>query len=327
MESIRAADGLRARRGHVVADAQFAANSQPLPQRASRRRTPLANLAPPWAASCPIDRASTTSRGAVGWPSCTGRCWPTALTPVSTFARLGRGPYSFLLESVVGGEKWAAYSFLGVRPRAVFRARGRQGGDPAARGRRLRGRRAARGGRSLRRAGRAGAGAAGGRAARAAPLLRRRRGLAGLRRRSLVRAAARAGARRAGAARGLLRADRHRRHLRQPARHLQGGGLGGRGRGRSRSRLRRRLRPHRGGAGPPGRALAAAAPPLDVSAASTRQPARAACRAPPRAASRPTCAGCRSTSRPATPSRSCSRSASTSPAGASIPSTSTGCCA
>ncbi len=48
-----------------------------------------------------------------------------SLTPVSAFARLGRGPYSFLLESVVGGEKWAAYSFLGVRPRAVFRARGR----------------------------------------------------------------------------------------------------------------------------------------------------------------------------------------------------------
>ena len=49
-----------------------------------------------------------------------------ALTPVSTFARLGRGPYSFLLESVVGGEKWAAYSFLGVRPRAVLRARAGQ---------------------------------------------------------------------------------------------------------------------------------------------------------------------------------------------------------
>src|SRR5919205_630787 len=47
-----------------------------------------------------------------------------ALTPVSTYARLGRGPYSFLLESVVGGEKWAAFSFVGVRPRAVFRARG-----------------------------------------------------------------------------------------------------------------------------------------------------------------------------------------------------------
>jgi anthranilate synthase component 1 len=45
-------------------------------------------------------------------------------TPVSVFAKLGRGPYSFLLESVVGGEKWAAYSFAGVRPRAVIRAKG-----------------------------------------------------------------------------------------------------------------------------------------------------------------------------------------------------------
>jgi anthranilate synthase component 1 len=45
-------------------------------------------------------------------------------TPVSAYAKLGRGPYSFLLESVVGGDKWAAYSFVGVRPRAVLRARG-----------------------------------------------------------------------------------------------------------------------------------------------------------------------------------------------------------
>jgi anthranilate synthase component I len=45
-------------------------------------------------------------------------------TPVSAYAKLGRGPYSFLLESVVGGEKWAAYSFVGVKPRAVIRARG-----------------------------------------------------------------------------------------------------------------------------------------------------------------------------------------------------------
>jgi anthranilate synthase component 1 len=45
-------------------------------------------------------------------------------TPVSLFAKLGRGPYSFLLESVVGGEKWAQYSFAGVRPRAVIRAKG-----------------------------------------------------------------------------------------------------------------------------------------------------------------------------------------------------------
>src|ERR1700735_5205632 len=49
-------------------------------------------------------------------------------TPVSAYAKLGRGPYSFLLESVVGGDKWAAYSFVGVRPRAVVRARGEKAG-------------------------------------------------------------------------------------------------------------------------------------------------------------------------------------------------------
>jgi anthranilate synthase component 1 len=43
-------------------------------------------------------------------------------TPVSAYAKLGRNPYSFLLESVVGGQKWAAYSFLGVAPRAVIKA-------------------------------------------------------------------------------------------------------------------------------------------------------------------------------------------------------------
>ncbi len=54
------------------------------------------------------------------------RLWlADADTPVSVFAKLGRGPYSFLLESVVGGEKWAAYSFAGVRPRAVVRAKGK----------------------------------------------------------------------------------------------------------------------------------------------------------------------------------------------------------
>ena len=46
-------------------------------------------------------------------------------TPVSLFAKLGREPYSFLLESVVGGEKWAQYSFAGVKPRAVIRAKGK----------------------------------------------------------------------------------------------------------------------------------------------------------------------------------------------------------
>jgi anthranilate synthase component I len=44
-------------------------------------------------------------------------------TPVSAYAKLGRTPYSFLLESVVGGETWAAYSFIGVQPLAVLRCR------------------------------------------------------------------------------------------------------------------------------------------------------------------------------------------------------------
>ena len=34
-------------------------------------------------------------------------------TPLSAYLRLRPGPYSFLLESVEGGEKWARYSFLG----------------------------------------------------------------------------------------------------------------------------------------------------------------------------------------------------------------------
>src|SRR6185436_5956241 len=41
-------------------------------------------------------------------------------TPVSAYAALGADEHSFLLESVVGGETWAAYSFVGVAPRAVL---------------------------------------------------------------------------------------------------------------------------------------------------------------------------------------------------------------
>ena len=42
-------------------------------------------------------------------------------TPVSAYAALGAAEHSFLLESVVGGATWAAYSFVGVAPRAVVR--------------------------------------------------------------------------------------------------------------------------------------------------------------------------------------------------------------
>lgn len=46
-------------------------------------------------------------------------------TPVSAFLKLGGTP-SFLLESVVGGEKWARYSFLGSRPSKVIKGWGRK---------------------------------------------------------------------------------------------------------------------------------------------------------------------------------------------------------
>jgi anthranilate synthase component 1 len=45
-------------------------------------------------------------------------------TPVTAFAKLHRGPYGFLLESLEGGERWARYTFLATEPREVFRYRG-----------------------------------------------------------------------------------------------------------------------------------------------------------------------------------------------------------
>ncbi|MGA1195646.1 MAG: anthranilate synthase component I, partial [Candidatus Latescibacterota bacterium] len=48
-------------------------------------------------------------------------------TPVSAYLKIrSRAPYSFLFESVVGGEKIGRYSFLGVAPFLIFRSRGRQ---------------------------------------------------------------------------------------------------------------------------------------------------------------------------------------------------------
>src|SRR6478672_13870972 len=44
------------------------------------------------------------------------------LTPVSAFEVLGRDPHAFLLESVVGGEKIARYSFIATGPSLVYSA-------------------------------------------------------------------------------------------------------------------------------------------------------------------------------------------------------------
>jgi len=46
-------------------------------------------------------------------------------TPVSTFIKTEKGDYSYLLESVEGGEKIARYSFLGSDPSLVIRSNGR----------------------------------------------------------------------------------------------------------------------------------------------------------------------------------------------------------
>jgi anthranilate synthase component 1 len=45
-------------------------------------------------------------------------------TPVSAYCKAARGPYSFLLESVAGGERIARYSFIGLDPYLVLTHRG-----------------------------------------------------------------------------------------------------------------------------------------------------------------------------------------------------------
>ncbi len=45
-------------------------------------------------------------------------------TPLSLYVKLAGGPYTFLLESVVGGERFGRYSFIGLPPKRRIRARG-----------------------------------------------------------------------------------------------------------------------------------------------------------------------------------------------------------
>ena len=47
-------------------------------------------------------------------------------TPVAAFLKLDRGDFSFLLESVEGGEKWGRYCFLGGEPSIVFQSKGQR---------------------------------------------------------------------------------------------------------------------------------------------------------------------------------------------------------
>ncbi|MBS0595922.1 MAG: anthranilate synthase component I, partial [Proteobacteria bacterium] len=49
-------------------------------------------------------------------------------TPLSLYLKLAGGPgggkYSFLLESVIGGERFGRYSFIGLPARTIVRASG-----------------------------------------------------------------------------------------------------------------------------------------------------------------------------------------------------------
>ena len=65
--------------------------------------------------------------------SCTARVVPLRAeflfdteTAVTAYRKLVRPPFGFLLESVVGGEKWARYTFLGTEPSAAWRLQGRE---------------------------------------------------------------------------------------------------------------------------------------------------------------------------------------------------------
>ena len=42
-------------------------------------------------------------------------------TPLSVFKKLGNKPFSYLFESVEGGEKWARYSLIGLPSSTVLK--------------------------------------------------------------------------------------------------------------------------------------------------------------------------------------------------------------
>lgn len=45
-------------------------------------------------------------------------------TPLSAYLKLARGPYSYLFESVQGGEKWGRYSIIGLPARTIIKVYG-----------------------------------------------------------------------------------------------------------------------------------------------------------------------------------------------------------
>ena len=45
-------------------------------------------------------------------------------TPLSVYKKLGNKPFSYLFESVEGGEKWARYSLIGLPSKKILRVIG-----------------------------------------------------------------------------------------------------------------------------------------------------------------------------------------------------------
>ncbi|HEY9150748.1 MAG TPA: anthranilate synthase component I, partial [Gammaproteobacteria bacterium] len=45
-------------------------------------------------------------------------------TPLSAYLKLASGPYSYLFESVQGGEKWGRYSIIGLPCRTLLKVSG-----------------------------------------------------------------------------------------------------------------------------------------------------------------------------------------------------------
>ena len=46
-------------------------------------------------------------------------------TPLTAYRKLAQGPYSYLFESVQGGERWGQYSILGLPATEVIRITGK----------------------------------------------------------------------------------------------------------------------------------------------------------------------------------------------------------
>ena len=56
--------------------------------------------------------------------------WADLETPVSAYLKIARGNYSFLLESVEGGERLARYSFMGTEPSLILKTGNENPVDP-----------------------------------------------------------------------------------------------------------------------------------------------------------------------------------------------------